>query len=154
MCNSVRILFSLCALLLVPLVAQGQQRPRACTNPELLHWRRTHPEHSSDSAAVKPPAVLSFPRGIYPAALRNTGWGGTVVLAILLDSTGAPSVVEPVRVKVRNVAIYQAPHDPGPGEARRLLERAAWQAGKAAHFRPATKKGRPIPILVCLPVIF
>ena len=84
------------------------------------------------------PMLLAGPTPRYPAALRRAGVAGRVVLEVVVDTLG--------RVEPRSVSIVASP-DPGFAvSARDYVLRAL--------FRPARVHGRPVRVLVRLPIDF
>src|SRR5262249_36275476 len=73
------------------------------------------------------PTVIGDVRIPYPEDARSRGIEGTVVLSVLVDETG----------KVRAVK-----HVSGPGAG---LDQAAAKAVERIRFRPAMRKGQPVP---------
>jgi protein TonB len=91
-----------------------------------------------DPASVKPipvplyeldsqPTVIGDVRIPYPEDARSRGVEGTVVLSVLVDETG----------QVRAVKVVS-----GPGSG---LDQAAAKAVERIRFRPAIRKGKPVP---------
>jgi len=76
------------------------------------------------------PTVIGDVRIPYPEDARSRGIEGTVVLSVLVDETG----------QVRSVKVLS-----GPGGG---LDQAAAKAVEAIRFRPATRKGQPVPALI------
>ncbi|HET9038404.1 MAG TPA: energy transducer TonB [Myxococcaceae bacterium] len=96
------------------------------------------PERAADPSSVKPlpvplyeldtqPTVIGDVRIPYPEDARSRGIEGTVVLSVLVDETG----------QVRTVKVVS-----GPGAG---LDQAAAKAVERIRFRPATRKGKPVP---------
>ncbi len=84
------------------------------------------------------PMLLAGPTPRYPEALRRAGVAGRVVLEVVVDTLG--------RVEPRSVSIVASP-DPGfAAPARDYVLRAL--------FRPAREHGRPVRVLVRLPIDF
>lgn len=83
-------------------------------------------------------AVVSSGRPVYPDSLRALGIEGTVVVRVLVDSTGQaePGTAEVVR------STY-------PG-----FNQAAIDFVNTAQFRPARYRGRAVPATVTLPINF
>jgi len=73
------------------------------------------------------PTVVGDVRIPYPEDARSRGIEGTVVVSVLVDETG----------KVRSVKLIS-----GPGAG---LDQAAVKAVERIRFRPATRKGQPVP---------
>ncbi|HZJ52826.1 MAG TPA: energy transducer TonB [Myxococcaceae bacterium] len=96
------------------------------------------PAKAADPASVTPspvplyeldsqPTVIGEVRIPYPEDARSRGIEGTVVLSVLVDETG----------QVRSVKILS-----GPGGG---LDQAAAKAVERIRFRPALRKGQPVP---------
>ena len=96
------------------------------------------PERAVDPSSVKPlpvplyeldsqPTVIGDVRIPYPEDARSRGIEGTVVLSVLVDETG----------QVRTVKVVS-----GPGSG---LDQAAAKAVERIRFRPAIRKGKPVP---------
>jgi protein TonB len=96
------------------------------------------PERAVDPSSVKPlpvplyeldsqPTVIGDVRIPYPEDARSRGIEGTVVLSVLVDETG----------QVRAVKVLS-----GPGSG---LDQAAAKAVERIRFRPALRKGQPVP---------
>lgn len=105
------------------------------------------PEATSpvDPAAVfvtervdQPPVGLSFPRPAYPRILLEAGVEGTVVLEAIIDTAGR---AEPGSIKVSS-------------STHRAFEASAREAMRRALFRPGRIRGRPVRVLVHLPLRF
>ncbi len=73
------------------------------------------------------PTVIGDVRIPYPEDARSRGIEGTVVLSVLVDETG----------RVRAVKVIS-----GPGGG---LDQAAARAVEGVRFRPALRKGQPVP---------
>ena len=73
------------------------------------------------------PTVIGDVRIPYPEDARSRGIEGTVVLSVLVDEAGS----------VRTVKILS-----GPGGG---LDQAAAKAVERIRFRPAMRKGQPVP---------
>jgi protein TonB len=97
----------------------------------------TAPAVYSEAMVQEAPALLSGPPP-YPAALREAGVHGRVVIQAIVDTAGR---LEPASVKIVTSA------DPAFNEPtlRWVLK---------ARFRPARLEGRPVRVLVNLPVDF
>lgn len=87
--------------------------------------------------AVKP-EVLRMDPPIYPDSLRMTGIQGRVVLEFIIDRRG--------HVEPRSFSVVESPH---PG-----LSDAALRAMRTAVFTPAEIRGRPVRVLVRVPLDF
>ena len=96
-----------------------------------IHGGTSGPDHgNSPPPAVTPIRVaahpLVHPRPPYPREARLSGWEGTVVLRILVDTEGQPAQV--------TIAASS-------GHA--LLDDAALATARAWRFSPALENGRP-----------
>ncbi len=96
------------------------------------------PDTAVDPSSVRPspvplyeldsqPTVIGDVRIPYPEDARSRGIEGTVVLSVLVDETG----------RVRTVKVVS-----GPGGG---LDQAAAKAVERIRFRPALRKGQPVP---------
>jgi protein TonB len=92
----------------------------------------------SVAAADEAPLLLAHAPLPYPPRLREAGLAGTVVLEMIVDSTGAP---EPASFRV-----VSSTH---PG-----FEAAARRALLSARYRPGRWRGRPVRVLIRQPVEF
>lgn len=84
------------------------------------------------------PALLAGPEPGYPEALRRAGIEGRVVVEAVLDTLGRP---EP-----RSVAVVASTQREFAAAARAYL--------LGARFRPARVHGRPVRVLVSVPIDF
>jgi len=91
----------------------------------------------SEATVQEAPALLSGPPS-YPAVLREAGVHGRVVIQAIVDTAGR---LEPASVKIVTSA------DPAFNEPT-----LRWAL--KARFRPARLEGRPVRVLVNLPVDF
>lgn len=78
-------------------------------------------------AAPTSAGVLSSSRPRYPASARQSGWEGTVVVRVLIDSSGSPA-----SVSVRS------------SSGKEVFDDAAVQAVQRWRFSPATRGGKPV----------
>jgi len=84
--------------------------------------------------------VSSLPRfvhrssPVYPPAMKQQGKEGTVLIEALVDATG----------KVRSVEVLQS--------AGELFDAAAITAVKASSLIPANTNGKPVPVLLRIPM--
>jgi protein TonB len=78
------------------------------------------------------------PRPSYPAAEKNAGVQGTVLLRVSLDSSGRPTAV----------AIVRSSGSPGLDQAAAQSVASRWK------FHPALKDGVPVPSTVNVPIEF
>jgi TonB family protein len=76
-------------------------------------------------AGVATPQVLLRPAAVYPPAARDQGLGATVVVAVLVDETGAVSDTRMVQ----------------SGGAGLGFDEAATEAARRTTFQPATRDG-------------
>ena len=91
-----------------------------------------------ESSVEEPPEVLSGPTLRYPAWLREQGIQGRVVVQFIVDSLGR---AEPSSVKVIQT--------PNAG-----LDQPAMNYVLRARFRPGIVHGRPVRVLINLPIDF
>ena len=85
---------------------------------------------------VKAPKAIKTPDPDYPAAARNAGYCGTVVLWLIVDRDGSPKQIKVVRPM-------------GMG-----LDEAAIAAVEKWQFKPATRNGEPVPVQINVEVNF
>jgi len=97
----------------------------------------TAPAVYSEAVVQEAPALLSGPPP-YPAVLREAGVHGRVVIQAIVDTAGR---LEPASVKIVTSA------DPAFNEPT-----LRWAL--KARFRPARLEGRPVRVLVNLPIDF
>lgn len=117
----------------VPLVKKEPWPPRGWapgTDPEFTPFEK-RPELKSPAAARR--AV----ERAYPEALRQAGYGGTVILWAFVDSTG----------EVRNVKVNRSSGHP-------LLDEAAESVLWELEFHPATNKGWKVPVWIQQAITF
>jgi protein TonB len=91
-----------------------------------------------DSLVQERPELLAAPQPVYPAHLREAGVEGVVVVQVVVDTLG--------RAEPGSVRVVQ--HGEGGFDA------SAVAAIRAARFRPARVWGRPVRVLVQVPVAF
>lgn len=84
------------------------------------------------------PELLAAPQPVYPAPLREAGVQGIVVVQLVVDTLGRAEVGS-VRVLQHSMAGFDA---------------SALASIRAARFRPARVWGRPVRVLVQVPVDF
>lgn len=84
------------------------------------------------------PERLTSPPLVYPEMLRQAGIQGTVMLQAIIDTTG--------HVIASSVKILTSPNPGFNGPARELLVKSL--------FRPARVRGRPVKVLIQIPVTF
>lgn len=86
--------------------------------------------------AVGAPKAIYTPDPNYPEAARIAGYQGTVVIWLIIDTDGTPKQIKVVRKL-------------GMG-----LDEEAVAAVKKWRFKPATKDGKPIPVMINVEVNF
>jgi periplasmic protein TonB len=91
-----------------------------------------------ESIVDERPAILAAVPPVYPALLRDAGVQGRVVMQFIVDTVGR---VEPASIKV-----LESPNPGFDGPSRNYLLHAV--------FRPARVHGRPVRVLVSLPVLY
>jgi len=84
------------------------------------------------------PEVLTGPPLSYPEPLRRAGIGGRVLVRAVIDSLG--------RAEPASVVVLESPN--------RGFDRAALDYVRRALFRPARVLGRPVRVLVEVPIEF
>lgn len=73
----------------------------------------------------------------YPAALKDAGVGGRVLLWVFVTETG----------EVGNVRLFQS-------SGSEQLDAAAAETMRIARFSPAMNRGSPVPVWISMPVVF
>lgn len=91
-----------------------------------------------ESAVDELPERLRTPPLEYPALLQQAGIEGVVIVEVILDSAGTP---EPETLRV-----LRSDHRAFDGPAKRAV--------LASVFRPGRVRGRPVRVLVQIPVSF
>jgi protein TonB len=91
-----------------------------------------------ESLVENPPELLAAPVPPYPARLRDAGVAGLVIVQVVVDTTGRPEAGS-LRVAQSSNAGFDA---------------AAVATIRQALFRPARVWGRPVRVLVRVPVEF
>ena len=98
---------------------------------------------SADGDAAAPAPAATEPRAVdtpppdYPLELACAGAGGQVVLVLSLDAQGLPA-----EVRVEN------------SSRRPALDASAVAAVRSWRFKPATRRGQPVPTRIRVPVTF
>jgi protein TonB len=85
----------------------------------------------------EPPAVLAGPPPTYPDLLRAAGIQGRVVLQVVIDTLGRAE---------RAAAVVES--------SNRGFDAAALAYVRGALFRPGRVRGRPVRVLIRLPIAF
>lgn len=139
---------------LADLLATGQLRVNASLvvppAPDLLTLRKPIPFPGEVVEAMLSPPIQSFPPRLqnpdevvelvhqhYPGRLREAGFGGRVVLALVIDATGS--------VRQQRVA--------SPSNFSELNV-AALEVGRRMEFSPARQLGRKVESELMFPVVF
>lgn len=91
-----------------------------------------------DSLAQERPELLAAPQPVYPALLREAGVEGVVVVQVVVDTIG--------RAEPGSVRVLQ--------HSEVGFDASAIAAIRGARFRPARVWGRPVRVLVQVPVAF
>lgn len=104
--------------------------PRALRNPTFTPYE-VRPEILDRTETTE------LIRSAYPAALREAGVGGTTVLWVFVDASGA----------VRATRVATSSGHP-------QLDAAAEAAMLQVRFTPAMNRGEPVPVWIQLPVTF
>ena len=91
-----------------------------------------------EAVVDEPPERISFPPPEYPRMLQEAHIEGQVVLEAVIDTTGH---AEPNSIKVIS-------------STNRAFEVPAKDALRRALFRPGRVRGRPVRVLVHLPIRF
>jgi len=97
--------------------------------------RVTGPARGTGSGGVTPPEKIKDAAPVYPREAQVSGLGGLVVLEALIDTRGNVLDIEVVR------SVPQ-------------LDGAAVEAVSKWKYRPATKDGAPIPVLLTVTLTF
>jgi periplasmic protein TonB len=132
-------------------VAQAESQPVGSPPPEQTAAAHSaQPEPNPPTAAVGPPTRTELPSivvahadrrlcppALHPAALRERGIEGAVVLRVKVDVQGRPADVQVLA-----------------GSGWRLFDEAALQQVRACRFIPATQGGQAIDSWVEFPVRF
>jgi len=85
---------------------------------------------------VKPPKVIYQPEPSFSDAARNARYEGTLTMGLIVDKDGLPKKIHVM-------------HPLGAG-----LDAKAVQAVETWRFAPATKDGRPVPVVIAVEVYF
>jgi len=91
-----------------------------------------------ESAVEERPEVLSGPSLMYPDLLRQAGIQGRVIVQAIIDTTG--------RAEPQTVKIIQSPNPGFDQSAKNYVLRAL--------LRPARVRGRPVRVLLNMPIDF
>lgn len=116
-------------------------------NKKLLHTRPSLPPADSSKIVKEydiPPKPKRIVKPIYPTESRLKGYYGTVLLKLLIDSTGVVLLVKPA--KTVNLRCLD--------RAGILLVESALKAAIQFEFYPAYENGKPIKVWVSFPVQF
>ena len=100
--------------------------PRTASSPPSRG--RTGPASSRAPAPRKPPRVAKLPDPDYPAAARDAGLRGAVIVQVMVDRQGRP----------RNPLVAEAP--------AAVLAYAATEAVRGARFEPARLNGNTVSV--------
>lgn len=92
----------------------------------------------NEAVVDEPPERISSPPLEYPRTMQQAGVEGMVVLQAVVDTTG--------RVERGSIEVVQSTNAAFESAARRLLERSL--------FRPGRVRGRPVRVLIQLPIQF
>ena len=84
------------------------------------------------------PSLLAGPPPQYPALLQQAGIQGRVMVQFIIDTAG--------RVEASSIKVLESPNPGFDGPSRGYIMRAV--------FRPARVHGRPVRVLVTLPVLY
>src|SRR5207249_3646336 len=84
------------------------------------------------------PEMLSHPTPVYPPLLQQAGIEGTVMVQAIIDTTG--------RVEPNSIKIAQSPN---PG-----FDQSAKNVVLKSLYRPARVYGRPVRVLIQIPINF
>ena len=94
------------------------------------------PSHASSTVLASPNASRNS-APIYPEIARKNGWAGTVLLRAKISAQGS----------VESLTILQSTgHD--------VLDQSATKAVRQWHFHPQKVNGKPVAVIVELPVTF
>ncbi len=92
----------------------------------------------NEAVVDEPPERISSPPLEYPRTMQQAGVEGMVVLQAVIDTSG--------RVERGSIEVVQSTNNAFESAARRLLERSL--------FRPGRVRGRPVRVLIQLPIQF
>lgn len=92
----------------------------------------------NEAVVDEPPERISSPPLEYPRTMQQAGVEGMVVLQAVIDTSG--------RVERGSIEVVQSTNAAFESAARRLLERSL--------FRPGRVRGRPVRVLIQLPIQF
>ncbi len=92
----------------------------------------------TEAVVDEPPERISCPPPEYPRMMQQAGVEGTVVMQGVVDTTG--------RIERESVEVIQSTQRAFDGPAMQLLRRCV--------FRPGRVRGRPVRVLIQLPVQF
>ena len=130
-----------------------------------LEWQSEHPSDSLtlpvwDCGAVEtPPENVSTPRLRYPRDVREAGYEGTALISAVVETDGQTSHVEVVHVEAwRSVPLRDNRAGGGrgmtPNRAKRRFSEEAIRLIERSSYNPAMVDGKPVRVLICIPVVF
>jgi len=120
-------------LLLSPF-AIAQNKPQQESSKD--HSRYCRADETVFADCIRPARPTYTPEPEYPAKEHHTGHQGTVILRVLVDSSGVPHDVSVTR------------------SLSPAFDESAIEAVSNWRFSPATKYGKPIPIQTSVQVDF
>ncbi len=101
------------------------------------HQRLTAQPPAGGGGNISRPTVLASSKPLYPRIARESGWEGTVVLRVFIETSGNPG----------NIQIHKS-------SGYRLLDHAAQTAIKTWTFQPAKDGNIPVAKWVDIPIKF
>ncbi|MFH2056120.1 MAG: energy transducer TonB [bacterium] len=151
--NRLRIVtLAIAALMLIALAGCGsEQEPEPQPQPEQKaehinpqdvpdpHVGMRPPDEIESQVVDVMPEMLTPIQPEYPDTAKVLGLEGTVILNLLIDTTGG----------VRLVEFFQH-----AGEGAQVLDKAAVLASKKSQWKPATQNGTPVEAWVRVPIEF
>lgn len=114
---------------------QPTQQPQKATNPIQSAPEATPVQMQEISATEAESMIISRTMPVYPAAAQARGVSGTVILNIVISTSGSVSKIDPVS---------------GPPE----LQQAAIHAVRAWRYRPYYIQGRAVPVATAVRMTF
>jgi protein TonB len=120
--------------LVVMPIAFGQNTPQQ--DPSGARTRYCRADETVFADCIRPARPTYMPEPEYPAKEHHTGHQGTVILRVLVDSSGVPHDVSVTR------------------SLSPAFDESATKAVSSWRFSPATKYGKPLPMPTSVQVDF